>query len=659
VAVSEVTRDSSLFLKPNSLTSSSTACKGRPYFVDRIGTELLRFCSIDVHCYYYPLETDKISRAPWFGAEEEGDAFMVRHAERIVCFMATALLCLQIVNGGFAGQAIPRTLDEEAEKWVNETLKQMSVDEKIGSVICATTSGRFIAEDTEAWQRLRSEVTDFHIGSYITYHGSALGTAWLTNKLQSLAKYPLLFAADMESGAGYEVPDATEFPSNMAVGATRNPEHAYLVGKITAIEARAMGIDQNYGPVADINNNPDNPIINIRSFGQDTALVAEMTRAYVRGSQENGLLATAKHFPGHGDTTLDSHSLMPVFKGDRERMNQIELVPFKAAIEEGVAGIMTAHIAYPQLEKDERLPATLSHRVLTDLLQGELGFKGLIVTDSMQMGGIVKYFGSEDATIQALQAGADVILCPADASQAFGWIKKAVNNGLITEARLDQSVRKLLRLKAMVGLHKNRMVDLAALETKVATKANYEAAKLVARDSVTLLRNANATLPLKPDAVQHPLVLALYDDLRGDHGQVFKERLEKRFSKATIMTLDPRSSPASYRDAYAAAIDADAIICGLCIKIQARKDTVELLPEQNELLATLAKGPTPVIVISFGNPYLIRRFPEVDAYLTTYGYSDVSQEAGVEAILGEFSPKGKLPISIPGLYDYGFGLSYN
>lgn len=583
---------------------------------------------------------------------------MLTQDKWVFYFAATVLLFLLAVNTGFANQAIPKALDKEAEKWVNETLKQMSIDEKIGSVICAITSGVYMAEDTDSWQRLKSEVTDYHIGSYITYHGSALGTAWLTNKLQSVAKYPLLFAADMESGAGYEVPDAIEFPSNMAVGATRNPEYAYLVGKITAIEARAMGIHQNYGPVADVNNNPDNPIINIRSFGQDTALVTDMTRAYVRGCQENGLLATAKHFPGHGDTTLDSHSLLPVFNGDRERMDRIELVPFKAAIEEGVAGIMTAHIAYPKLEKDERLPATLSHAILTDLLQKDLGFKGQIVTDSMQMGGIVKYFGSEDATIQALQAGADAILCPEDASEVFGWIKKAVNHGLITEARLDQSVRKLLRLKAMVGLHRNRMVDLAALDTHVSTKANYEAAKRIARNSVTLLKNADHTLPLKAEAINHPLVLAMYDNLRGDHGQVFKELLEKRFPEATIMTLDPRSSPAEYRNAYAAAIDADAIICGLYVKVQARKNTVELLPEENEFLLNLAKGPKPVIVLSFGNPYLIRRFPDIDAYLTTYGYSDVCQEAGIEAILGEFSPKGKLPISIPGLYDYGFGLSY-
>lgn len=574
------------------------------------------------------------------------------------CFTGAALIIFLMLNAGFADQAIPQALDQDTEKWVNETLKQMSIDEKIGSVICAITSGKLMAEDTESWQRLRSEVTDFHIGSYITYQGSTLGTAWLTNKLQSLAKYPLLFASDMESGAGYEVPDATEFPSNMAIGATRNLEYAYLVGKITAIEARAMGVHQTYGPVADVNNNPDNPIINIRSFGQDTALVTDMTRAYVRGCQENGLLATAKHFPGHGDTSLDSHSLLPVFKGDRERMDKIELVPFKAAIDEGVAAIMTAHIAYPQLEQDDRLPATLSHSILTGLLQGDLGFKGHIVTDSMQMGGIVRYFGSEEATIQALQAGADAILCPADAPQVFAWIKKAVTKGLITEKRLDHSVRKLLRLKASVGLHKNRMVDIAALDSKAATKAHYEAAKRIARDSVTLLKNANHTLPLKAEAIHHPLVLAIYDNLRGDHGSVFKERLQTRFPEATVMTLDPRSSPSAYRDAYAAAINADAIICGLYVKVQGRKDSVELSPEQNELLLNLAKGPKPVIVISFGNPYLIRRFPDVDAYLTTYGYSNVSQEAGVETILGDFSPKGKLPITIPGLYDYGYGLTY-
>src|SRR5580692_3577003 len=295
----------------------------------------------------------------------------------------------------------PAGLSSEGERWISQTLKQMSLDEKIGQLFAVWAYGSFLSTESQDYKDLLRDVEEKHIGSFaIETQGSPLGversqvypTAVLVNTLQSHAKIPLLIAADFERGTSMRVEEGTSFPHNMAVAATGNPQDAYTMGKITALEAKAAGVPWIFAPDADVNSNPDNPIINTRSFGEDPERVSEFVSAFIRGVEENGGLATAKHFPGHGDTSTDSHLDLPTVNGDRERLDRVELAPFRAAIAAGVSTIMTGHLAVPALEPDPDVPATMSRKITTDLLRHQMGFDGLVVTDALDMGGVtVRY----------------------------------------------------------------------------------------------------------------------------------------------------------------------------------------------------------------------------------------------------------------------------
>src|SRR5713101_79732 len=358
-----------------------------------------------------------------------------------------------------------KKLSPAANAWVEATLRKMTVDEKIGQLLFTTYHGSFTTTDATAYQQLLHDVQDLHVGGFIVItHGSPLGivksqaypTAVLANQLQAKAKLPLLIGADFERGTAMRYDEGTSFPTAMAVAAGGNVKDAYTMGKITALEARATGVHWVYAPDADVNNNPGNPIINTRSFGEDPARVAEFVSAFVRGVQENGALATAKHFPGHGDTAADSHIDLPVIHADRERLEHLELVPFRAAIAAGVSTVMTGHLNVPALEPDPNTPATLSSHILTDLLRSDLHFQGLVVTDAMDMGGITVRFAPGEAAVRAVLAGADCLLMPPVPDAAFEALLQAVKSGRISRERLDASVRRILEAKARIGLNKNR-----------------------------------------------------------------------------------------------------------------------------------------------------------------------------------------------------------
>ena len=331
----------------------------------------------------------------------------------------------------------------------------MTLDEKIGQLIIPAKVGMFLAQDSETFQQIRRDITEFHVGGYhmlgeVNVLHEPAGVALLINHLQELAKVPLWITADFEGGVGLRYIGATRLPRAMAMGATGNPEMAYHAARITAEEARALGVQVNFYPVADVNNNARNPIINIRSFGGDPKQVGLMARAYIRGSQEHGVMATAKHFPGHGDTSTDSHLELPVVDVNRARLDAIELPPFRAAIEEGVGGVMSAHIALPQIDT-EKLPATLSPKILTGILRDELNFRGVIFTDAMNMRGIAAHYPEGEAAVRAVKAGADVVLYPSSVEQVFLGLKRAIESGEIKESRIDESVRRILTAKARAG----------------------------------------------------------------------------------------------------------------------------------------------------------------------------------------------------------------
>lgn len=557
-----------------------------------------------------------------------------------------------------APAAVPRLAAPDGG-WVARTLKKMTVEEKVGQMIACRFAGEFRNADSAYIRELESLVAKSGIGGLVLFAPARVyETAELVNSFQKLAKVPLLVASDFERGAANRVTAATLFPPFMALGATGSEELAYAMGRTTALEGRAMGVHAAYAPVVDVNINPDNPIINTRSIGEDPALVARLADAFIRGVQDNGMIATAKHFPGHGDTSQDSHSMMPTITAGLDRLEKVELFPFQSAIDAGVRSVMTAHLAVPALDPTPGLPATLSAPILTGVLRGKMGFKGLIVTDALEMRGVTAAFSTEEAALRAVQAGADQLLLPPEPSRVIAYLAAAVRDGRIPLARIDESVRRILEAKAAVGLNRNRFVDVDALRRRVAPQASLDLAAKVLERSVTLVKNEGAALPLAAGPAKLA-VLSLSSDF-GDYfaGQAFVAEMSSRFPQAAAFYADADTGQDRLDEAWAAAARADTVVVALFSRLADTKGTVGLEPRHIDLIGRLAARPDgpKVVVLSFGSPYLLRHFPDVDAYLCLYKDTAETQAAGARAVCGEMDINGKLPVSIPGLYPAGHGL---
>ena len=569
-----------------------------------------------------------------------------------------------------AAQTVPKqsplkALSPAARAWVDATMKKMSTDEKVGQLLFTTYHGTYTSTDSAAYQQMLHSVNDLHAGGFIIItritplgieKSQAYPTAVLNNELQAKAKLPLLIGADFERGSGMRLDEGTSFPTQMALAAAGNPKDAYTMGKITAIEAREAGVHWIYAPVADINNNPENPIINTRSFGEDPARVSEFVSEYVRGVNDNGGLATAKHFPGHGDTAADSHIDLPVITADRERLEELELAPFRAAIKEGVGSIMTGHLNVPSLEPDPNTPATLSHNILTGVLRDQLGFEGLVITDAMDMGGITVRFAPGEAAVRAVLAGADALLMPPVPDAAFEALQGAVKSGRISRERLDTSVRRILEAKARLGLYKNRLVDLAALNTKFAAVKWQSEAQDISDRGITLLRDTPKRLPLDGTKPSRALLLAFYADPEPYPGEDLERELRKRFDSVTTLRADTRFVNAANLklpppDSY------DVALLALFVRVSDRRGNVDVPTEQAALAEQVYKTGKPVITLAFGSPYLIERFPQAETWLGAFGISDVAQISMARALFGEIPIRGHLPVTIPGIgLKAGFGI---
>jgi beta-N-acetylhexosaminidase len=556
-------------------------------------------------------------------------------------------------------------LSAAGKAWVETTLRQMTVDEKIGQLLFTTYHGSLTAMDTPAYQQIMHDVTNLHVGGFINItHGSPLGivksqaypTAVLNNQLQAKSKLPLLIGADFERGTAMRLDEGTSFPTAMALAAGGNLKDAYTMGKITALEARAVGVHWIYAPDADVNNNPGNPIINTRSFGEDPERVAKFVSEFVRGVQENGGLATAKHFPGHGDTAADSHIDLPVIRADRARLDSLELVPFRAAIAMNVDSIMTGHLNVPALEPDANTPATLSHNILTDVLRRQLGFQGLVVTDAMDMGGITVRYAPGEAAVRAVAAGADCLLMPPVPDAAFEALQAAVKSKRISKERLDASVRRILQAKARLGLNASRLVDVNAINKKFGSAEWQKGAQEISDRGVTLLRDNPHRLPLDGTKASRALFLAFYADPEPFPGEDLERELRSRFDSVTTLRADTRFVNASILklpppDSY------DVAILALFVRVSDRKGNVDVPAEQAALAEQIYKTGKPVITLGFGSPYLIERFPQAETWLAAFGISDVAQISVARALFGEISVRGKLPVTIPGVnLKAGFGM---
>jgi len=556
-------------------------------------------------------------------------------------------------------------LTAEQQTWVDANLRKMTAAEKVGQLLFVTYHGSFTATDSAAYAQMLHSVNDLHVGGFINVtHGSPIGivksqaypTAVLANQLQSKSKLPLLIGADFERGTAMRLEEGTSFPTAMALAAAGNPKDAYTMGKVTALEARAAGVHWIYAPVADVNNNPGNPIINTRSFGEDPAKVAEYVAEFVRGAQENGGLATAKHFPGHGDTSADSHIDLPVIKADRDRLDHMEFVPFRAAIDAGVGSIMTGHLNVPALEPDPNTPGTLSHNILTGVLRRELGFQGLVVTDAMDMGGITVRYAPGDAAVRAFLAGADALLMPPVPDAAYDALLAAVNSGQISGERLDDSVGRILQAKARLGLNDNRLVDVNALNEKFGLGSWQAEAQQISDRGITLLRDIPHRLPLDATKPTRALLVCLYADPEPYPGEDLERELRPRFDSLSTLRADTKFAKADTLklpspDAY------DVVILALFVRVSDRKGDVDVPADQIPLIEQIYKSGKPVITAALGSPYLIERFPQAETWIAAFGISDVAQISIARALFGQIPIQGHLPVTIPGINLHaGFGL---
>jgi beta-N-acetylhexosaminidase len=544
--------------------------------------------------------------------------------------------------------------------WVGRTLGKMTLEEKIGQMIAVRFAGAFRNVDSDDLKTLESLIVTNKVGGLVLSGGEVYETAELTNALQKLAKIPLLVASDFERGAGSQITNATLFPPLMSLGAAGSEDLAYEMGRITALEGRAMGIHMTYAPVVDVNINPDNPIINTRSVGEDPALVGRIAKAFIRGCQDNGMIATAKHFPGHGDTAQDSHLLLPTITADRERLEKVELAPFRDAVAAGVRAVMTAHLFVPALEPTPDLPATLSSAILTSLLREKLGFKGLIVTDGMEMAGITRSFSQEDAALRAILAGVDIVLLPPEPARVAEFLAAAVREGKIPARRIDESVRRILEAKAALGLDRNRFVRINDLCRKVAPRPFLDQAYKAFESAVTLVKNEGKAIPL-PGADRKIAVFSLSSD-PGDYfaGRAFIAEMKKRNAQILGFYADGDTGQEELEADAARCSGVDTVVFALFSRLTSGKGSVDLEPKHAALVekfAAVAGGPE-VVAVSFGSPYFLRHFPDVKAYVCMYRNTPETQQIAARALFGEMDINGKLPVSLPGLYPLGHGINF-
>jgi len=541
-------------------------------------------------------------------------------------------------------------------RWVEKTLKQMTLEEKVGQLIACRYTGAFFNEESPYLANLKDLIANHKIGGVIIFLGEAYETAHLNNALQKTAKVPLLVASDLERGAGNQITGATLFPTLMGVGAANSEELAYKMGQTSALEGRALGIHMTYAPVVDVNINPDNPIINTRAIGEDPEQVSRLASAFIKGCQSSGMIATAKHFPGHGDTDQDSHSLLPTIAADRARLEKVELYPYQKTIEAGVQAVMVAHLFVPALDPTPNLPATLSPAIMTDLLRTKLGFRGLVVTDAMEMGGVTNAYPGPEAALRSILAGVDMVLLPPDPGKVVDFLAEAARSGRLPMARVEASVRRILEAKARLGLHLDKFVDVEELPGKLGTKAALEQARLTFEKAVTLVKNDGDVLPVN-DPGRKIAVLSLSSE-QGDYfaGRTFADAIKRRSAGTQVFYADANTGKEFLDEAYFKAAAADTVICAVFSSLRARKGSVGLDPRHIDLIKTLAATGKAVAVVNFGSPYLLRNFPEVGAYMCLYRNTPIAQDIAARAVFGELDVTGKLSVSIPGLYSIGQGI---
>lgn len=550
----------------------------------------------------------------------------------------------------------------EKSEWVKNKISQMTMREKIAQMVVTNSEGLTLDKSGKEYKRLKDLVVNKKVGGVIFFKGNSIQEAELINDLQSQSETPLLISADFERGTKMRLDDGSLFPSNMGLGATRNTDLAYKMGIQIAKECRAVGIHQNYSPVMDVNNNPLNPIINVRSFGEDPQLVSVMGDAMIKGLQEGNVIATSKHFPGHGDTDIDSHNDLPVINFGRDRLEKTELVPFKSAVNSGVMSVMIAHLAFPELEKDATVPASLSKNIVDGVLINQLGFNGLIVTDALNMAGITKHFSTEQVALMCVNAGIDLILMPQGEDVTISTIEKAVNDGTIPVDRIDRSVAKILNAKKWLKLFDNKLVDVSKISQVVNNIDAQELSQQIADESITLVKNSSKSLPfVKKSSPTKLMVVSLNNGNDKANSDFFTNEFNPKTGGFfnSVATYDLSGEVANTDDIINNIVDNnfETVVIPVYAKVKIMTGTVGLPQSQLDLINTLVAKGKKVIVISFGNPYLIQGFKGIDSYICAYGDSESSIRAAIKTMFGEINFKGKLPVTITDEFKFGTGLN--
>jgi len=592
-----------------------------------------------------------------------------------------ASICLLLLVPRALHAVAPVHLDRNGERWAVATLRKMSIEEKIGQMIMPWARIEFMNVESPDYLKLREEMRLYHVGGFgvtVFVEGSALikseplEAAELTNSLQRDSKYPLLFAADFERGLSMRMNGTTSFPAAMAFGAAGDPKLAREFGRITAEEARAIGIQWNWFPVADVNSNPANPIINTRSFSEDPVQVGQLISAYIEGARRAGMLTTAKHFPGHGDTDTDSHLTLARANATLDRLNHVELVPFRAAIAAGVDSVMLAHITAPALEPDPNKPASVSYNVVTGLLKDKLGFKGLVITDALDMGALTRVFSGTPAQVSAseavaaIEAGNDMVIIPGDLGGAYTGLLEAVKRGKITPQRIDASVLKILRAKASVGLNRTRYVDMADVSHVIARPDSLAVGQEVSDRSITLLKDVDHLVPIAPKAAGDGVVAVVFTDSanHSDGVRVFSRQFRERLPSATVLYVDEANSSFIAPQVLTAVASAKTVIAVAEAVPSARRVTaahaggsVGLDEDGARLLTSVVKAaPDKTVFVAFGNPYIGSQLMDIGTYICTYSNTTTSAASVVKALFGEIPMRGRSPVTIPGIAERGAGL---
>jgi beta-N-acetylhexosaminidase len=544
-------------------------------------------------------------------------------------------------------------------------MKSMSLRDRVAQLIVGTCYGDAPSTKSAEYLKYRHWVHDLHIGGFIVAnridHGAVRNAephamALFLNQMQKMSKTSLLVAADLERGASMRVTGGAQFPYNMAYGAGRDLDAARYEGLATAREARAIGIHWIFAPVADVNNNPENPVINIRSYGESAEEVAQNVAAYIDGAHsdpKNRVMVTAKHFPGHGDTDTDSHMALAKVTASKERLETLEFTPFRAAIAHGADSIMTAHLAVPALEPDE-IPATVSSKVLTGILRDEMKYQGIIVTDAMDMQGLAQLFNQGEAAVRAIEAGADVLLMPLNPETVIRAVVSAVENGRIKKARLDESVMRVLEAKVRVGVIKKKLVDLDEISDVFDSQDDTTHAQQASDRAVTLVRNEHDLLPLASSA--QSCLIVVNERRTSSAGTRMIDAYRKFAPKSQISIVDASMNAAALQATAGDTSKCSAIVVAAFATVAANRGSVGLNGELTPFIAKLTEGSVPVAIVAMGNPYLLSAFPKTAAYLATFSSTPPSESSAVKALFGEIPVTGHLPVTIPGYAKYGEGI---